>query len=88
MNADAHAAAPVTGEVPPFAAVQNITLTEIEQAMRYWRHVAMCHDSDLPIPLHALEERYRRLLAARRGAIAIAQLSPDERHALRLWRQT
>jgi hypothetical protein len=58
--------------------------------MCYWRRVARRNGTDPPsgIPLHALEQRYRHPVAARCGAIALAELLSDERQALHQWRQT
>jgi hypothetical protein len=85
-----HVISPVTARVSPVVAVQSVTLTEIEQAMRYWRCVARRNGWE-PFstePLRVLETRYRHLVTARCGAIAFGLLSPDERQAMRLWRKT
>lgn len=70
----------------------TITLTQIERALSYWRLEAIRpNDRDplaAPDMLLALEHLYRRLVAARLGAVLVAQLLPKERIALHEWGRT
>ena len=76
----------------PDAQIASVTLAQIERALCYWRPEAV-RDSNLDSPnagtlLLALEELYRGLVAAHRGAVAVDKLSPRVRQALHRWQQT
>ncbi|MGF6604172.1 hypothetical protein P3T23_008927 [Paraburkholderia sp. GAS448] len=72
--------------------VVSVTLVQIERALCYWRRETLRDaTSDKRAAgtfLLELEELYRSLIAAHRGAVLIAQLAPLERRALHLWWQT
>ena len=72
--------------------VASVTLVQIERALCYWRRQALrdatSDERAAGTFLVALEQRYRSLIAAQRGAVQMAQLAPRERQALHLWGQT
>ncbi|MGF6604695.1 hypothetical protein P3T23_009451 [Paraburkholderia sp. GAS448] len=72
--------------------VASVTLVQIERALCYWRREALrdtaSDERTAGTFLLELEELYRSLIAAHRGAVLIAQLAPLERQALHLWWQT
>jgi hypothetical protein len=67
----------------------EISITELEAAINYWRHTqpAVGEELRLARPAAALAEPYAMLIMTRRASVAYEQLDPEAVEAIRAWRQ-
>jgi hypothetical protein len=67
----------------------DITLTELEDAINYWRarRPSSGDEHTLSPEVNALATVYAVMIFERRKAIPLASLAPDVRHLLESWRK-